>query len=278
MATSDITKDLEAMNSVLANPETPEPKKEEIPPEPKPEEKEEVIPEEEKKEEVKEESKGEVTTPPESKKEEEKADPLATLNQTIAELKSEIASLKAGKQEVQPPESPKPEEPKIEDKDFVGELDLDEVSRDSKQLNSLLNKVYREGMIASNQAIIGKLPDLVKGQIQAINAMQEAGKNFYAENEDLKAFPKVVTTVYDELAKANPKSTLGEVLKQTATEVRKRLNLPAPKPEEKKEEPKTGGKPPVLPSKGSSSGRPKDKPETNTLQSELDEMNKVVKE
>jgi hypothetical protein len=62
-------------------------------------------------------------------------------------------------------------------------------------------------------------------------------------------------------------------MKDVAPEVRKRLELPETKvvKGESKESP-----PPKLPTKGSRSGRPQDKPSPDPLQTELEEMNKTL--
>lgn len=274
MSTSDLISELEKMNKSLDDPNPSLPKEEEEKEEePK---KEEELPKEEEKKEG--EPKPEETPPKEEeRKEEAKAEPT-DLEKTIAELKSEIAALKAKPKEEEKPPEEKPPEEQVEDHDFVGNLDLDEVSRSSEELNKLLNKLYKKGMIDSKNAIMAKLPDLVRNQVEAVDTMRKAGETFYNQNEDLRAFQEVVVLVYDEEVKKNANRTIGEVFKDVAKEVRKRLKLPEPKPGEKKEEVinRDNDAPPKLPNAGSRAGKVSGEQEVSSVESDIDAMNKAL--
>lgn len=283
MSTSDILKDIEEMNSILDQPVIPEEVKDEKV-ESKEEKsegntKEEILPIEAK-EEVKEEAKVEPEVKPDEKKVEP---PVDERDKAIADLRAELAVLKAEKVVERLPEKKveekKVEPPVIEEQDFVGEIDLDEVTREPKELNKLLNNIYRKARTDSEQALIQKLPELVSTHVEIVNTLKKTSEDFYRANEDLKSFPKVVKVVFDDLVQQNPNRTYEDVMKDVATETRKRLGLAEPKAkEEVKEEPKKESKAPKLPSKESGAGRPGSKSETesDTLQSQIEEMNKAI--
>jgi len=239
---------------------------------PKPEEEKAAAPE------VKEEEKKEEPPPP-APKEEPKVDER---DKTIEDLRLELAALKAERVVEKPPEKKpeevKPEEPKIEDQDFVGDLDLDEVTRDPKELNKLLNSTYRKARTDAEKAIITRLPELVNSQVELVNVLKKASEDFYTANEDLKSFPKVVKVVFDDIVQQNPNRTYEDVMKDVATETRKRLGLPEQKAKEenKVEVKKEEHKAPNLPSKGSGAGRPAKEAKTDDVQSQIEEMNRAL--
>jgi len=226
---------------------------------------------------------------PKSEEKEEKPSEIDQLKQTLVELRAELAELKAGKkQEPEKPADPGPEKDKEEEPkehDFVGDLDLDEATRDPKVLNTVLNNIYKKAMIDSRTAIIKQLPTIVEERITVQNALKKLSEDFYSENSDLKGFPKVVALVYNELASANPNSTIQDIMKDVAPEVRKRLGLPAERKvaEKKADDQKPddkgtqrGRQGSRLPSKGRSTGRLQTEVDKNSFDSQIDEMNKVI--
>jgi len=206
------------------------------------------------------------------------------LKAEIIALKSELANLKAEKGEETGEKKPdaKSEGDEDKDQDFVKDLDLDELARDPDEFNKVLNNIRREAKKSAESAIMKRMPEMVNNQVSVVLQMQAAADNFLSENEDIRGFPKVVQAVYAELAEKAPKdATIGAVLKDTAVEVRKRLGLPEPEPDKKKEKgDKTVTKKsdsPKLPQKKGSSGKAGDKPKPDALESELDAMTKVMK-
>jgi hypothetical protein len=188
----------------------------------------------------------------------------------IADLQAKLAASLVAKEPVKEPVKPEPV--KLEDQDFLEGLDLDDLTRDPKEFNKLLNKVY---MKASNDVLTGvrsEIPEQIKSTITILNSLKEASEKFYKENEDLQGFKKVVAVVFEELASESPDKTYNELISNVGPEVRKRLGIT------KKETPKTVLKPvpPKLPAKGSSSGRVSDETKLEPLQAELEEMNKAL--
>lgn len=196
-------------------------------------------------------------------------------DQTIADLRTKLAEKDAKKE---PEKTPSTEPPlSFDDQDFVGDLDLDDLSRDPKEFNALLNKVYQKAFSdaykSATTRVTGSLPELVHSQVTLFENLRRTSEQFYEENEDLQPFKKVVKTVFEELAAENPDRSYNEIMKDVAPEVRKRLDLPAKKAETKSP---TKEPPPKLPTKGGKAGRTENKPSVNPLQAELEEMNKVL--
>jgi hypothetical protein len=228
------------------------------------EEKEEVIEEEKPdKEEIEEEVKEE--------KEEPEPDER---DKIIEDLRRQVAEKPPEKKEE------KKEEPlKLDEQDFIGDLDIDEVIRDKSEFNKLLNSVYSKGVTdakkVTSENVLSSLPDIVKNNINLINTLKETSDNFYKTNKDLEPFKKVVATVFEEVAAANVDKTYIEVMSLVAPETRKKLGLPEPKVDQKAS--KKEDKPPRLPEKKGGNKSSPTEQKTSPLQNDIDEMNKVVR-
>ena len=195
-------------------------------------------------------------------------------DQIIEELRAKLAE-KENKPTTEAPttEAPLP----IDEQDFLGDQDLDDVISDKSSFNKLLNQVYSKGLNDARKVlgenVLRSIPDIVKTNVVMISNLQKANEEFYAQNEDLKPFKKVVATVFEELSSEHPEKRFDEVLKDVAPEVRKRLELhkKAATPPSNKPNPT-----PRLPRKKGKSGRPSNQPNPNPLQAELEEMNKTL--
>lgn len=200
-----------------------------------------------------------------------------------AELKRENEELRKKVDEMSAPKTKAPSttapatEPPIEEQDFVGDLDPDGMS--SKELNDLLNKVHVKAVTDTrlefknyNQATLAKVPELVSDNVSVQNKLAALTASFYKDNPDLKGFPKVVGTVFDELAAKNPNDPYDKVLEDVGVEVRNRLEI---KKKEVKKKADNGSSVPPLPRKKGSRTRPaqrKGDPVTN----EIGEMNESL--
>lgn len=228
----------------------PEPKAEEPPPEPTPEPEPAPEPSAE-------------TPPPEPVPQLDERDKL------IEELRAKLAEKE---KPVEPAKAPTTEAP-ISEKDFVGQTDLDDLTRDPKELNKAFNKIYQQAVRDTRSELLRTLPDVVKSNIAIMTTLREATERFYDENKDLKPFKKVVAAVFEELAPTKPNSTYGDIVKDVAIESRKRLGLPEPKPQDSQQPKKST---PTLPQKGGRAGRMTEKQHVDPLRSELDDMIKVI--
>lgn len=194
-------------------------------------------------------------------------------DQTIADLRAKLAEKDLGPKPADAPTTLTPLE--LESQDFIGDADVEGLTTNKEALNKLLNSVYSKGIVDArkiiNEGVAKTIPPLVTDQMSMATQMKEIKDNFYGENEDLKPFPNVVSTIFEELAKENPTETYINIIKSVAPEVRKRLNLP-----EYTKKVDNKGNPPKLPRKKGKSGRSQPKPKTSSVESELDAMNEVL--
>jgi hypothetical protein len=176
----------------------------------------------------------------------------------------------------------KKDEPlKLDEQDFIGDLDLDDLTRDKTALNKILNAVYSKGVNDSKkmatEGVLTTIPDIVKHNINLMTTLAEARDKFYKENEDLVPFKAVVAAVFEEVASKNSDKKIGEIMNLVAPEVRTRLQLKkeAVKKEEKKEEKKET--PRLHGAKGGNQrGNQREKPDTKGLSDEIASMNKAL--
>lgn len=196
----------------------------------------------------------------------------------IALLKAEIELLKAQNSkttDAPPTDAPTTDVP-IQDVDFIGDENIDEIINDRGKFNKLLNSIYKKGVestkginLQSAEDIIKSIPDIVKNNITVMASLKKASDDFYDNNKDLIPFKKVVATVFEEYAAANPDKSYIENLKDVGDEVRKRLEL-------KKGVKQKEVKGPKLP-KSKGNKRVILKPDTKGIESEIDAMNKSIK-
>ena len=207
----------------------------------------------------------------------------------IESLRAKLAEKEAAKSPEKPPEKlleKPPEKPPekapaevpitFEDQDFVASLDMDELTRDPKEFNKLLNKLYQKAVTDSRrilgESVLRSIPDIVRANLTMMTELQKLSDKFYEDNQDLKPFKKVVAAVFEEVASEHPDKKYNEIVEIVGPEVRKRLDL-------QKKVITNGSKdnpPPKLPHKGGKAGRPQEKPSTEPLQAELEEMNKTL--
>ncbi len=189
---------------------------------------------------------------------------------TIATLRAQIEELSKPKPEEKKEEVTEPE-PEIQEQDFVSDIDIDEVSRDPKLFNSLLNKVYakatKDVMKVVAEANAKTVPDAVVKRLEEISKLKAMHDQFYAENPQLANFKKVVAAVFNELQAEGKGKSYDELLTKTAEDTYKRLGL---KKEPVKKAPLK--EVPKLPSKSKGGARPGPAQETKGLQSEIDDL------
>jgi hypothetical protein len=193
-----------------------------------------------------------------------------------------IAELRAKVDQLSVKEEPPVEEPTdqqqtpltFDEQDFIGELDLDDLTRDPKEFNKLLNTIYQKAVTDTRQIlgehVLRSVPEIVRANITIMNNLQKASEEFYAANEDLKPFKKVVATVFEEIASENPGKPFEEIFPMVADESRKRLEL-------HKKVTQPTNKPPRLPNRKNRVTVPATKPTTDPLLAELEEMNKTLR-
>ena len=203
------------------------------------------------------------------------------LREENEKLRKQIDERHTPEPEPAPELEPAPEPDPIEEISFLGEgVDLDELIRDPVAFNKLLNKIHTAGVTSARgiqETTLRGIPDIVKSNITIQATLKKEVETFYKANEDLRVFPKVVGAVYEELAADNPDWTVAKTFEEVEKETRNRLELhkkatdppadpPDPDPDPDPKGPKfakVGGKREV-----------RQKPGTDSLLSEIDEMNK----
>jgi hypothetical protein len=204
-------------------------------------------------------------------------DELAQFKKENEELRTKLAEKVV---EVKPKEKPPTTDAPVEDQDFLKDVDLDDVTRDSGSFNKLLNTIYKKAVESvrgevkkSREETIQSIPNIVTSNMELQKTLKELSDKFYNENKDLQPFKKVVGVVFEEIASQNPKLLYNEVLGKVGVETRKRLEL---KPIVVVPDVKDDDGPPPLPrvKKGGRITQPK--PESNPVVSQIDEMNKTL--
>jgi len=199
-------------------------------------------------------------------------------DKAIRELREEIEKLKGPKTKAPKTEAPSTDAP-ISEEDFIGSMDLDEVSRDPKLFNQILNKLRKSSIELTRaevkqavESVVRSIPDIVKNNIALTTTLKKINEQFYKDNEDLVPWKKTVAAVFEEKIAENPDRTYSELLPDVATETRKRLGL---KKEAIKPKPKDNDTPPKLPRK-KGGPRQQPKPDVTDLEKEFDEMDKAL--
>ena len=148
-------------------------------------------------------------------------------------LREEVEKLKEGPK---PTESPSTEAPTtdapISIENFLGDADLDELTRDPKLFNKLMNEVYVKALTQARaelrsgiESTVRSIPDIVKNTTTVQAQLAKAREDFYKENPDLLNWQKAVGEVMEELIDKHPDKKYDELLPEVAVETRRRLNL-----------------------------------------------------
>jgi len=180
-------------------------------------------------------------------------------------------------------EEKKKNEPlKLEDQDFIGDQDIEDIIRDKDTFNKLLNSVYAKGVNASKKIstedILSSIPDIVKHNLNLLTLLKETSDKFYNDNKDLVPFKRVVAAVFEDIVAQNPDKKYTELMNLVAPEARKRLDLHKQVVREEKNEKggeKKGGGP-RLPEAKSNLKHSLQKTNSTSLESEISEMNKLL--
>ncbi len=207
-------------------------------------------------------------------------EPIDDKDKIIEDLRTKLAE-----KVVEPTPTPEPEpvpdpEPQppaaLEDQDFLGDTDPEDLVRDPAEFNKMLNKVFHQGIDNARkvlgEGVLRAIPDIVKANVVSMANLQKASEEFYKENEDLEPFKRVVGVVFEEIASDNPGKSYSELLPKVGDEVRNRLELHKKAVIKDKDNPK----PVRLPRNKGRSKSLEIQPDTDPLMSELDQMNESL--
>ena len=201
-------------------------------------------------------------------------------DKTITELRDEIARLNAEKAEKPTTSAPSTDAPAEEPIDFVSEEEFEDIHSDPKKLNELLRGVYKRATADVEKKFAKRfdsLPKTVSEQVAMAEKLKEIRTVFYSDNSDLEPFQEVVSLTYNKLQAQSPDKPYEDILKEVGPAVRKALKLPEPTAQ-KKEAVKGDGdrKTPRLPNRKGKPGSLPKKSSTNSVQSEIEDMNKTL--
>lgn len=192
----------------------------------------------------------------------------------IAELRKKLDA-KEDKKEPEQEVKESPKQPTFDVQEFIGEdEDIEDLIREPGKFNEMLNKVYQKAVTDTQktlgEGVLRSIPDIVRSSVDMIDRLRNMNTKFYTDNQDLSPFKKVVAAVFEEIASDNPDKEMEALLPMVADESRKRLEL------HKKATDKVTRKSPRLPTRKGRMTITEDKPNTDPLLNELQEMNKVL--
>ena len=192
----------------------------------------------------------------------------------IAELRKKLDAKEDKKEPEQEVKEP-PKQPTFDVQEFIGEdEDIEDLIREPGKFNEMLNKVYQKAVTDTQktlgEGVLRSIPDIVRSSVDMIDRLRNMNTKFYTDNQDLSPFKKVVAAVFEEIASDNPDKEMEALLPMVADESRKRLEL------HKKATDKVTRKSPRLPTRKGRMTITEDKPNTDPLLNELQEMNKVI--
>jgi len=194
----------------------------------------------------------------------------------IAELRKKLGEKEDKEKEEEPSTSKEEEPPSFEVQDFIGEDgDLEDLIQDPEKLNTVFNNIYQRAVTDTRkvvtEGVLRAIPDIVRTSVDMIDKLKAMNTKFYNDNKDLEPFKKVVAAVFEEVATEHPGKDMMDILPMVADKSRERLELhnKAIKSDTKRA--------PRLPSRKRRVTIPEDKPNTNPLLNELEEMNKTLR-
>ena len=191
------------------------------------------------------------------------------------ELRKKIDDLSGPKTKAPKTSAPSTDIP-LSEVDFLVDIDLDEITRDPKEFNKLLNRVFSQGVNTSkkvlSETVLRSLPKDISDTVEMAITLKELSEKFYEDNEDLRPFKKVVKAVVDDVASEHPKWNHEKMLEESGTEARKRLELYREVNKQKPDKKKS----PNLPRKKGQQRQTQQITNVDPLLAEIDAMNEVI--
>jgi len=199
-------------------------------------------------------------------------DELTKAKRRIAELEALMsgAGTKSTSTDAPTTKAPTTDAP-IEDIDFVGDIDMEDLTSDPKVFNKVLNMVYKKGVEQGRnlkEDVLLSIPNVIKHSVSQQTAMQRAAESFYERNPDLNTpdRKRIVGMKAEQIIAEHPEYTLDELFEETEKSVRELLNLKkSATTSDKKSKPSFGKK-----TKGKAKPKPSEK--LTELQKEIEEM------
>jgi hypothetical protein len=182
---------------------------------------------------------------PEPVEKESEGDIIAQLRAEIANRDSTILALKSGqpapepalpKEESQTPPAkamPTPQPAPVssdEPVDYIGDLDIDDVTADKEIFNRIINQAVADAVAraktAATQDTMLAIPDVIQHQVKQQNYINNAVRSFYEDNPDLSEVRPTVAAVAQNLAAEHPDWNIEKLFTEAGEATRKVLRLP----------------------------------------------------
>jgi hypothetical protein len=150
----------------------------------------------------------------------------------LSRLKRENEALKRTLD--QSPDMPPPREEPVDDQpevldvptvDLVDDEAYDKALESREALNELLNKVRKNAIEFTYEAVLKRIPQVVQRQVSHESAQQKMVDDFFRANEDLLPVRRYVALEFQTLMASNPDMSYPDLLEQTAKIVRKSLGM-----------------------------------------------------
>lgn len=127
-----------------------------------------------------------------------------------------------------PPEEPASEEPEVLEVPTITLVDdetYDKALESREALNELLNKVRKNAIEFTYEAVLKRIPQVVQRQVSHESAQQKMVDDFFRANEDLLPVRRYVALEFQTLMSKNPDMSYPDLLAETAQIVRKSLGM-----------------------------------------------------
>lgn len=127
-----------------------------------------------------------------------------------------------------PPEEPASEEPEVLEVPTITLVDdetYDKALESREALNELLNKVRKNAIEFTYEAVLKRIPQVVQRQVSHESAQQKMVDDFFRANEDLLPVRRYVALEFQTLMSKNPDMSYPDLLTETAQIVRKSLGM-----------------------------------------------------
>lgn len=225
------------------------------------------------------ETKAPKTEPPATEPPED--DELSRTRAENEELKRKLDELQKAPKTESPTTKAPVTDPPIEDEDFTKDMDLSDSDVDPKELNKVLNLIYKKAIQRArdenkraSENLLREVPKRISQDMSTQERLQKVTENFYKQNEDLRKFPKVVSAIFDEMITKHGDKKVEDILNIVGEETRNRLGLKKPNKRVDKQNKDKDNPPPLHRRRGKRS-QSQDK-ETTGVSKEIDAMNESL--
>lgn len=109
--------------------------------------------------------------------------------------------------------------------ELIDEETYDRALESRETLNELLNKVRKDAIEFTYEAVLKRIPQVVQRQVSHESAQQKMVDDFFRANEDLLPVRRYVAVEFQSLMSEHPDMSYPDLLAETAKVVRKNLGM-----------------------------------------------------